>query len=292
MIHDLLKHMDDNVIENIETKLIHNSPFSIRQQTQLENDYIKELANSIQQYGLLQPIIVRPIRNCLEIVAGHRRFHACKSLKIRHIPCIVKDLNDQEAFEIQLIENIQRRTLDPIEEAEAFSKYVLEYGWGGVSELAKRIGKSEEYVSHRIQLLKLPKEIQEKVSKKELSVSHALEIVNIDPKEQKLLSNMIVKEKLSVKHLRELKKNKTSEECNDELYYYYKRDNKHQKKSQIFKKTIISLKLTLYRLDSLIEEANKVLDDDKERADVVSILMQIRLKVHSLIDDALAYKNS
>lgn len=293
MINDLLKHMDDNTIENIEIKLIHPSQFFMRQRTQLENSYIQELAASIQQYGLLQPIIVRAIHNGLEIVAGHRRFSACKSLKMRYIPCIIKDLTNKEAFEVQLIENIQRRTLDPIEEAEAFSKYVLEYGWGGVSELARRVGKSEEYVSHRIQLLKLPKDIQNKVSRKELSVSHALEIVNIDPKEQRHLSDMIIKDNLSVQHIRELKKSeKALSEDDNEIYYYYKDTLKRAKKPQIFKKTVVSLKLALYRLDSLIEEANKVLDNEEERADVVSTLMQIRLKIHSLIDDALVCKNA
>jgi len=99
-----------------------------------------------------------------EIVAGHRRYHACRSLRWRFIACKIREMSDKQAFEIQLTENIQRKTMDPIEEAEACRKYVIDFGCGGVCDLAKKIGKSEEYVSHRIHLLKLPDEIKKKIS--------------------------------------------------------------------------------------------------------------------------------
>lgn len=285
MYKELENRLADSVVENVEIRLIKTSRYSIRHSTELEISKIKELASSIQQHGLLQPILVRPVEDYLEVVAGHRRLQACRSLRWRTIPCIIKELNDKEAYEIQLVENIQRQTLDPIEEAEAFSKYVMEYGWGGVTELAKRIGKSEEYVSHRIQLLRLPESIRQEINKGRLSVSHALELVNLSPSMQEKMVNTIIQDRLSVKAVRELKKLESFEES-----YIDKRTYINEKKIRILKKTIIALKLTLYRLDSLMEETKKTLEPN-DAITITNTLMHIRLTVHNLIDDAIRTKH-
>ncbi len=287
MYKDLENRLADSVVENVEIRLIRQSRYSIRHNTELEINKIKELAASIQQHGLLQPILVRPIEDELEVVAGHRRLQACKYLRWRLIPCIIKELNEKEAYEIQLVENIQRQTLDPIEEAEAFSKYVIEYGWGGVSELARRIGKSEEYVSHRIQLLRLPENIKQELSRGRLSVSHALELVNLNPSMQERMMNVIIQDNLSVKETRELKKLKFSEENYIKDRYIII----EEKKIRICKKTIIALKLTLYRLDSLIEESKKSLEP-QEALTITDTLMRIRLTIHNLIDEVIKTKNN
>ena len=120
---------------------------------------ISDLSRSICEKGLLHPLIVRQVKNegSYQIVAGNRRYIACKTLGWRKIPCnIIEVDDDKEAFEISLIENIQRRTLNPIEEAHAFRTYVSDFGWGGISELANKIGKSASYVDRRLQLLDLP----------------------------------------------------------------------------------------------------------------------------------------
>jgi ParB family chromosome partitioning protein len=122
----------------------------------------------------LQPILIRPLEHGFEIVAGHRRFQACRTLRWRFIPSKIRELSDKQAYEIQLTENIQRKSMDPIEEAEAFRRYVIDFGWGGVSELARKICKSEEYVSHHMQLLKLPDEIKHKIMNNSLNVSQAI----------------------------------------------------------------------------------------------------------------------
>jgi ParB family chromosome partitioning protein len=103
---------------------------------------IEQLARSIGEKGLLQPIVVRPKKYYFEIVAGNRRYAACKCLGWRKIPCHIVELDDRQAFEVALVENIQRKTMNPIEEAEAYKKYINGYGWGGVSDLAGKIGKS------------------------------------------------------------------------------------------------------------------------------------------------------
>jgi ParB family transcriptional regulator, chromosome partitioning protein len=167
-----------------------------------QQESIDELSRSIKKHGLLQPIIVRPINRGFEIVAGHRRFQACKILRWKTIPAMVKDVSDKDAFEIQLVENIQRRTLDPIEEAQAFKLYVRDYGWGGITYLAETIMKSEQYVSSRIQLLKLPQNIIDKVKSGELKVSHAFELLSLEGKSLENMSDDIINKNMSVKEIR------------------------------------------------------------------------------------------
>src|ERR671911_541500 len=167
-----------------------------------QQESIDELSLSIRKHGLLQPIIVRPINQGFEIVAGHRRFQACKILRWKSIPAMVKDVSDKDAFEIQLVENIQRRTLDPIEEAQAFKLYVRDYGWGGITYLAETIMKSEQYVSSRIQLLKLSQNVIDKVKSGELKVSHAFELLGLEGKSLENMSDDIINKNMSVKDIR------------------------------------------------------------------------------------------
>ena len=125
---------------------------------------VEELAESIKNVGLLQPIIVRVNdAHRFEIVAGYRRFNACKKIGWRKITCHVVELDDKTAFEVSLIENVQRQTLNPIEEGLAFRNYVNKFGWGGVSDLAEKISKSPGYVSKRIRLVELPDSVIESI---------------------------------------------------------------------------------------------------------------------------------
>ena len=106
-------------------------------------DNVSELASSIKQYGLLQPIVVRPKNHAYEVVAGNRRLAAAVMLKLRKINCHLVELSDKEAYEVALVENVQHKSMNPIEEATAFAHYVNSFGWGGVTELANRIGRSQ-----------------------------------------------------------------------------------------------------------------------------------------------------
>jgi ParB/RepB/Spo0J family partition protein len=170
-----------------------------------QQESIDELSRSIKKHGLLQPIIVRPINLGFEIVAGHRRFQACKLLRWKTIPAMVKDASDKDAFEIQLVENIQRKTLDPIEEAQAFKVYVTDYGWGGVTYLADTIMKSEQYVSSRLQLLNLPQNVTDRVKSGKLKVSHAFELLGLEGKILESMSDDIINKNMSVKDIRRYK---------------------------------------------------------------------------------------
>src|SRR6476661_1134178 len=146
---------------------------------QNDDEDIKKMANSIRKHGLLQPIVVRPKEDNFEVVAGCTRYLACKSLNWRKIPCHIVHLNEMQTFEVTLIENIQRKSITPLEEANAFKEYIFDNGWGSVADLASKIEKSPSYITKRIGLLVLPSEIQEAIKNSSLKPSTAEELISI-----------------------------------------------------------------------------------------------------------------
>ena len=279
-----MEQIDNSIIEPIELNMIRPSKFAVRQSSSPKNPELLLLKTSILQHGLLQPIVIRPLDHGFELVAGHRRFAACKSLRWRFISCKIIDMSDKQAYEIQLTENIQRKSMNPIEEAQAYQKYVNEFGWGGISELSKKIGKSDEYISHRMKLLILPLTIKEKLVENNLTVSQALEIIHIDDSEKNILTDQIIENKLTVKQIRELKKTMKSE---SEMII--NKDNSVSKSLHLVKKSNLSLKITLSRIDDLIHDAEKI-KNRKQRLESTEFLMNLRLKIHSLIDETIHFK--
>ncbi len=273
--------IDNSLVEPIEIRMIRSSNSPVRYKLPANSPELVNLKSSIKEHGLLQPIIIRPLDHGFEIVAGHRRFTACRSLRWRFIPSKIRDLSDKQAYEIQLTENIQRKSMAPIEEAEAYQKYVNDYGWGGVSELGKKIGKSEEYVSHRMQLLKLPDDVREKIVQNDLSVSQALELTNIDTSLKSEFVDEIVNNKLTVKQIRVMKKKIKPEP-------YKLKQNSNSKSISLVKKSNLAFKITLSRIDDLIEDAHGI--DPKQRVDMIKFLMGLRLKTHSMIDETIKFK--
>ncbi len=281
---------DTSIVEQIEMKMVRPSQFSIRDKFTDQQEF-ESLTSSIKEHGLLQPILIRPYQNSFEIVAGHRRFHACKSLRWRHIPCKIRELSDKQAFEIQITENIQRKSMSALEEAEAFRKYVQDLGWGGVTELSKKIGKSEEYVSHRIQLLKLPQDIKEKIMLNKLSVSQALELTNLSHENIIQFTSHIIENDLTIRQIREVKTVYSKDKINmDDKMINDIINLKGAKTLKITKKTSLALKITLVRLDSIIDEVQLTFEPTQS-TDILSFLMELRLKIHSLIDDTIRFKN-
>jgi ParB family chromosome partitioning protein len=272
--------------------MIHHSSFAVRDKFQRYSEDDESLVTSIREHGLIQPILIRPLSNGFEIVAGHRRYQACKSLRWRFIPCKIREMTDKQAFEIQLSENIQRKSMDPIEEAEAFRRYVMDFGWGGVSDLANKIGKSEEYVSHRIQLLKLPEEIKKKIASHILNVSKAIEISAIPIEKQSLIIGEIIGNNLSVKRIRELKmilRDNSTEDCNNNKDFT-NTNNYISRSFKLAKKASLSLKVNLARIDNLIEEA-QISIEPEHRTEIINFLMELRIRIHELIDDTIKFKN-
>ena len=272
---------DDSMVEVVDIRMIRPSKFPVRYSNKKNTQDVLALKESIREHGLLQPILVRPLEYGFEIVAGHRRFNACRSLRHQHILCKIRDLSDKHAYEIQLTENLQRKTLDPIEEAEAYQKYVLDFGWGGVSDLSKKIGKSPEYVSHRMQLLKLSSNIKDRIVDKELNVSQALELVGA-PEEVDLVDN-IVRNKLTVSQIRQMKT-----DMNHERTVAPRRRESRSMESQITKRCIFTLKIALSRMDDLIEDAHGA--RSKEKTAIIEYLMKTRLQLHAMIDETIRFE--
>ena len=265
--------------------MIRPSKFPVRYKLPANSPELANLKSSIKEHGLLQPIVIRPLEHGFEIVAGHRRFSACKSMRWRFIPSKIRDLSDKQAYEIQLTENVQRKSMDPIEEAEAYQKYVNEFGWGGVSELGQKIGKSEEYVSHRMQLLKLPNDVREKIVQSNLSVSQALELTTIDESLKNEFVDEIVNNKLTVKQIRVMKK-----KIKPELDQFKPTRNSNSKSISLIKKSNLALKITLSRIDDIIEDAHGI--EPKQRVEMIKFLMGLRLKTHSMIDETIKFKKN
>lgn len=286
-----MEFVDTSIIEQIEMKMIRPSSFAVRDKFQKYCEDDESLIISIREHGLIQPILIRPLSHGFEIVAGHRRYQACKSLRWRFIPCKICEMTNKQAFEIQLSENIQRKSMDPIEEAEAFRRYVIDFGWGGVSDLAKKIGKSEEYVSHRIQLLKLSEETQKKIASNMLNVSKAIEISTIPIEKQSQIVGEIIQNNLSVKRIRELKMILRDNITEDYINMGFANGNNYLSKSlKITKKASLSLKVTLARIDNLIEES-QISIEPEQRTDIINFLMELRIRIHELIDDTIKFKN-
>jgi len=286
-----VEFVDTSIIEQIEMKMIRPSSFAVRDKFQKYCEDDESLIISIREHGLIQPILIRPLSHGFEIVAGHRRYQACKSLRWRFIPCKVCEMTNKQAFEIQLSENIQRKSMDPIEEAEAFRRYVIDFGWGGVSDLAKKIGKSEEYVSHRIQLLKLSEETKRKIASNMLNVSKAIEISTIPIEKQSEIVGEIIENNLSVKRIRELKMILRDNITEDYSNLGFASGNNYLSKSfKITKKASLSLKVTLARIDNLIEES-QISIEPEQRTEIINFLMELRIRIHELIDDTIKFKN-
>lgn len=161
-----------------------------------------ELANSIKEHGVVQPILVRhTVNEKYELVAGERRWRACKIAGIKKIPAIVKELDEKQTSEIALIENIQGEDLNPIEEAVAYSTLMEEYGLTQ-EELSKRVGKSRPFIANTVRLLTLSEQIKELVSRGALSAGHARTLMGL-PKERdrQELAGKIISKGLSVRQV-------------------------------------------------------------------------------------------
>ncbi len=171
-----------------------------------DEDALMELAVSIRQFGILQPLLVQKKKNYYEIIAGERRWRAAKLAGIKEVPIIVKDYTDQEIVEISLIENIQRENLNPIEEAMAFKRLLQEFQLKQ-DEVAERVSKSRTAVTNSMRLLKLSPRVQQMIIDDMISTGHARALLAIDDEEQQfILANKIFDEKLSVRETEKLVK--------------------------------------------------------------------------------------
>ena len=174
---------------------------------------LEELSQSIKEFGIIQPIVVNKKGAGYEIIAGERRYRAAKLAGLTHVPIIVKTYTDLEALQIALIENIQRQDLNPIEEALSYKK-LTDYFFYNRETIAKKVGKSRNTISNRLNLLNLNEDLQNLIVENKIGANHALLLIN---KENQIeLANKIVAENLSIKETEALLKEKHEENEEDE----------------------------------------------------------------------------
>ena len=196
---------DGEVVLNIELDKIKPNPYQPRKV--FDEEKIDELAASISENGVFQPIIVRQFNDQYIIVAGERRFRACQKLKIKTIPAIVRSYDESKVAEIALIENLQRENLTAMEEAIAYQTIMRELGLTQV-ELAKKIGKSRSYITNVVGLLSLPEEVANLVSEGKITSGHARPLSKLkDEKRIIEIANEIVQKNLNVRDVEEITKN-------------------------------------------------------------------------------------
>jgi ParB family chromosome partitioning protein len=189
----------------IEIPIAHISTNPFQPRTKFDDDSLEELAESMKQVGIIQPITVRETNNgYYQLITGERRLRAAKIAGINRIPAYIRGANDSDLLEMALVENIQREDLDAIEIAISFQRLIDECNLTQ-ENLSQRVGKKRATVSNYIRLLKLPAEIQLGIREKKISMGHARAIINIeDPKEQLELYYRIVRHDLSVRKVEEL----------------------------------------------------------------------------------------
>lgn len=201
LIPEELEKEDIKRIEEIDTNLICPNPNQPRKV--FEQDKLEELTESIRKYGVIQPIIVRKDNDIYTIIAGERRWRACKNANIKSMPCIVRDIENKNASEIALIENIQREDLNPIDEANAYDFIMDRYGITQ-EEVSNIVGKSRVYVTNIMRLSNLDSYVKEKIINNEISAGHGRAILSLSPEKQIAMTNLIIKEDLSVRDVEKL----------------------------------------------------------------------------------------
>lgn len=206
---------EDNINESQGTQTIRMSeiePNKSQPRRHFDENAITTLADSIRQHGLIQPILVRSTGTGYQIVAGERRWRACRMLGMSEIPAVVKEFSDSETAQIALIENIQREDLNPIEEAAAYKELMENYNMTQ-EELSKAVGKSRSAIANAVRLLNMPEKVQELLRKGELSAGQAKAIAAAESEEQMVdLAERAANGQITVRAIEKLLAQKDGEE--------------------------------------------------------------------------------
>lgn len=193
-----------NEIIYLQPEQIKPNPFQPREE--FVQEHIEELAQSIKEKGIIQPLLVRRKGDYYELIAGERRLRACNSLGLKELPVIVKDVDDRDSLEYALIENIQRENLSPIEEAHAY-QHLIDKFQVTQEKISETLGKARTTITNTLRLLKLPHEIQEELKKGRISFAHGRALLEIeDENMQRKLTQEIISKGLSVRELESLVK--------------------------------------------------------------------------------------
>jgi ParB family chromosome partitioning protein len=190
----------------IRLKINEIEPNRDQPRKKFEEEALQELADSIKQFGILQPLIVQERGDYYEIIAGERRWRAAKLAGLKEVPVVIRKISDQEIVEMSLIENIQRENLNPMEEAAAYKRLLTEFHLKQ-EEIAERVSKSRTAVTNSMRLLKLDERVQQMVVEEMLSTGHARALLGVeDPELQFQAANKVYNEKMSVREVEKLVK--------------------------------------------------------------------------------------
>ena len=244
----------------LNIKDIRPNPYQPRKE--FDQEGLQELANSIKENGVIQPILVRKSISGYELVAGERRLRASKLAGIKDIPVIVKEFDDKQMMEISLLENIQRKDLTPIEEASAYEQLIKKLNYTQ-DQLAKRLGKSRANVANLLRLLTLPTEVKTMVNNNKLTYGQARTLLSLSSEDEMIeLAKRCVKEGLSVRELEEITrkpKSKTKKPTKAKPKNPYIEDVKNRMQKKLGTKVEISNKAIIIRYNNT-KDLNRILD--------------------------------
>ncbi len=265
------------IIEDVDVSRLKQPANPLR----LTFEGIEDLASSISQKGILNPLTVRARDSeTFEIVAGTRRFRACKMLGWRKIPCHIVNLDDRESFVVSLMENVQRHSISVLEEGKAYKRYIDDFGWGGITDLAANLGKSVSYVTKKVQLLDLPQSVLDSIRDSALKPSIAEELCSVKDREnQSMLAEIITKKNLSFRGSRTLIKSYGV----DMQRMKTKNEIKTEKIIKTLDKGITALRIAMNRISELIER-------NEDNDFIVRKLMHHKNLLHEQIDDMMREK--
>ena len=208
----------DSINESVETQDVDPAdiePCPVQPRTRFDEASLKELADSIKANGVVQPLLVRRVGQRFELVAGERRLRAAKLAGLAKVPVLIRDIPDEKLLEIALVENIQRESLNPIEEAQSYKKLIESVGLTQET-LALRVGRDRSYITNYLRLLRLPDTVQMLVQDGRLSAGHARALLGLrEPNKQTDLARKIVKQGLSVRQTEELIRRAASDEARE-----------------------------------------------------------------------------
>lgn len=193
----------DKSLQRLPIETIHQSPYQPRQM--IEPEALAELANSIRNQGVVQPIVVRKVQNEYQLIAGERRWRAAQQVGLEEIPAVVKQVDDQEAAAIALIENLQREDLNPLEEAQAFANLVENFELTH-HEVGEVVGRSRAAVSNSLRLLALEEPVKQMLNQAKLEMGHARALLALNKSQQIEYAQIILQRQLSVRQAEELVK--------------------------------------------------------------------------------------
>ena len=196
--------MNERERETIEVSLDDIIPNRFQPRLSFDEQGLNELAESIRQHGIIQPLVLRKIGDKYEIIAGERRYKASYIAGLTKVPAVIIDLNDNESAEVAIVENIQRKDLSPIEEAKSYKK-LLDRGYLTQDQLASRMGKNQSTVSNKLRLLNLDEKVQDALLNNKISERHARSLLKLDNKEeQKEVLDEIIEKRLNVRDTEDL----------------------------------------------------------------------------------------